>query len=96
MKTTMTRKSPKYVMILRSLGNPDFNEDPTEAMSAPRAVKAETLAAMVQAAEDYRDQNALGGGNWVTPVVMENGRAVATISYNGRVWAMDDSEIKLS
>ncbi len=82
--------SGKYLMILQSVGNPDFGQ--YAPVSDPAAVKGDTLKAMVNAAEDYRDFWNLGGGNWVAPEVrLQDGTPVAWISYNGRVWDGPDS-----
>lgn len=78
------KATKKYVMILQSVGNPDFSQ--YAPVSNPTAVKGSTLRAMVKAAEDYREEWNLGGGNWVDPEVRLNGKPVAWISYNGRVW----------
>lgn len=91
MKTMISAPARKLVMILQSVGNPDYAQ--YAPVSEPKPVKGATLAAMVKAAEDYRAENDLGGGNWVDPEIRENGKPIATISYNGRVWAMDGTEI---
>lgn len=74
----------KYVMILHSCGNPDFGQ--YAPVSEPAAIKGDSLKAMVQAAEEYREFWNLGSGNWVRPEVRCQGKPVAWISYNGRVW----------
>ena len=81
-----------YVMILRSIGNPDFGQ--YAPVSDPAAVKGATLAAMRQAAQDYIEFWDLGGGNFVDPEVRDSkGAFVCTISYNGRLWDKSDKEI---
>jgi hypothetical protein len=75
-------------MMLRSVGNPDLGQ--YAPVSEPTAVKGKTLRAMVQAAEEYRDEWNLGGGNWIKPEVRLDGKPVAWISYNGRVWDSPD------
>lgn len=92
---TKTSAAPrKFVMTLKSCGNPDYGQ--YAPISNPQSAKGATLTAMVKAAEDYREFWNLGGGNWIDPVIKENGKAVATVSYNGRVWAMDGTEITIA
>lgn len=73
-----------YVMILRSVGNPDFGQ--YAPISEPEAVKSATLAGMRRAAEAYIAKWDLGGGNFVDPEIRKDGKFVARISYNGRLW----------
>ena len=82
-----------YVMILRSVGNPDFGQ--YAPVSEPKAVKGPTLASMIQAAEDYIEFWDIGGGNWVEPEIRDaSGKPVAVMSYNRRLWD-GDVEVKL-
>lgn len=74
-----------YVMILRSVGNPDFAQ--YAPVSEPTAIKGRTLTAMRDAAREYIEFWNLGGGNWPeTEIRTADGRPVAWISYNGRLW----------
>ncbi|HEX5011112.1 MAG TPA: hypothetical protein VFY71_12000 [Planctomycetota bacterium] len=71
--------------------NPDvpggYRDQPLDP-GRPRKVPVASLADAVRAAEDYRDRNALGGGNWRQAVVRDAvGKVVATVSYNGRLWS---------
>lgn len=84
MKKNLAKRTPRYVMILRSVGNPDFQQ--FAPISEPAAIKGDSLIAMVQAAEEYREFWNLGSGNWVRPEVRCEGKPVAWISYNGRLW----------
>ncbi len=84
MKIAHAKHGATYVMILQSVGTPDGGQ--YAPVSEPKAVKGETLQAMVQAAEDYRGKWNLGGGNWIKPEVRLYGKPVAWISYNGCVW----------
>jgi len=44
---------------------------------------------------NYITRNGLGGGNWTGGQVFENGKQIARVSYNGRVWGMDGNEITI-
>lgn len=78
------RDTVPYIMLLESAGNPDFNQ--YAPVSEPEIVRGKTLAEMRDHAARYRDKWDLGGGNWVSPIVVRCGKPVARISYNGRVW----------
>lgn len=73
-------------LLLRSVGNPDFGEDPDRPVSPAEAVEVPTLEAASAAVLDYVDRHRLGGGNLPTPSVFEGNREVARVSYNGRIW----------
>jgi hypothetical protein len=51
--------------------------------SVPVASLAEASAAYSAA----REASGKGGSKWPSGIVFEGGRAVAHVSYNGRVWA---------
>lgn len=80
-----------YEMKLRSMGNPDFGQ--YAPVSEPKVVKAETLKELRKACEDYIEEWNLGGGNWVDPFVLENGKKIARFSYNGRLWSVKKSAV---
>jgi hypothetical protein len=80
-----TLKSESYVMLLRSVGNPDYGQ--YAPVSEPAPIKGRTLTAMAEAAREYIEFWDLGGGNWPEPEIRNtNGQPVARISYNGRLW----------
>ena len=61
-----------------------------------RPVNAESIAAAVVAFEKYRDENGLGADDMKASDghVSLRGVRVARISYNGRVWNVDGTEVK--
>lgn len=73
-----------FTMRLSSCGNPDW--DQYAPISEPKVVTGSTLAEMRKLAEDYRDENNLGGGNWKNPVVKQGSKVIGHFSYNGRFW----------
>lgn len=77
-------KSGPFTIVLESVGNPDFSQ--YAPVSEPETVACTTLKEIVKAAEAYQTKWDLGGGNWTTPAITKDGRAVAWISYNGRLW----------
>lgn len=74
----------KFSVKLQSFGNPDFGQ--YAPVSNPKTVKASTLRGILKACQDYIELWNLGGGNWATPEILENGKPVAWVSYNGRIW----------
>lgn len=73
-------------MKLRSVGNPDFGQ--CAPVSEPKVVLVPDLKAAVAACEQYIAENDLGGGNWVDPKVVQDGKLIGYISYNGRFWTV--------
>ena len=69
---------------LRSVGNPDFGQ--RGPVSEPKSVRVTSIAEAVKACEEYIRENDLGGGNFVDPKVIEDGKHIGWISYNGRFW----------
>lgn len=86
------KAAKKYVMLMSSVGNPDFGQ--YASVSEPAAVSSDTLVGLIRAAEEYIGFWDLGGGNWVDPEIRDTeGRFVARMSYNRRLWAVDGDEI---
>lgn len=69
---------------LESVGNPDHEQ--YAPVSDPCTLKARSLQELLVKIEAYRDENALGGGNWVDPKITCAGRVIGWVSYNGRLW----------
>lgn len=75
-------------MKLRSVGNPDFGQ--YAPVSEPKVVQVPDLKAAVDACWAYIQEWNLGGGNFVDPKVIEDGKLIGTISYNGRFWTVQE------
>lgn len=73
-----------YTMRLRSVGNPDFGQ--YAPVSSPKSVTGATLQELRSEAQTYIDENDLGGGNWVDPVVKLGAKVIGYFSYNLRFW----------
>ncbi len=85
MTKAISKKPPTYVMLLRSVGNPDYLQ--YAPVSEPKAVRGKSINAMVKAAREYIEFWDLGGGNWPdTEIRTLDGQSVAFVSYNGRLW----------
>jgi hypothetical protein len=85
-----------YTVHLKHAANPDIPGG-YYGFKRPAHLKAqvETLADAAKTCRQYIDHNELGGGNWTGGQVFKgnSNEQVARVSYNGRVWAMDGSEI---
>ena len=63
---------------------------------AARLVRVASLADVSRKCMEYIHRNGLGCGNWTGGAVHENGKRIATVSYNGRVWDNNDKEIAIT
>jgi hypothetical protein len=91
----MTTLKGKCRVILSHASNPDieggyWGSRPDKGeISEP----VKTLAEASKVCRRYITENDLGGGNWTGGKVVCNGKAVARVSYNGKVWALDGSRL---
>lgn len=81
-------KPGDYTVDLTNRGNPDFGQDPTRSMYGvpERTTRVSSMREASLVCREYIDEHGLGGGNWTGGQIMENGKIVAYVSYNGRVW----------
>lgn len=77
-------------LTMSSRGNPDFRENPKDEMSPALTVEVNSWQEASAACEAYIAQYQLGGGNWTGGQICEDGRQIARVSYNGRVWDLED------
>jgi hypothetical protein len=73
-------------MTLRSVGNPDFGQ--YAPLSPKLNVTVATLDEAKAAAQAYIDEHDLGGGNFVDPKLVEDGKLIGYLSYNMRFWTV--------
>ena len=48
--------------------------------------EVKSLQEASQVCRDWIEELELGGGNWTGGKVFDNGKQIAEISYNGRIW----------
>lgn len=79
-----------FGVVLASAGNPDFGQDPDRPLWGVRPCKVTvtTLNDASAACRTFISDNGLGSGNWAGGNVISDGKVVARISYNGRVWRL--------
>lgn len=77
-------------VVLASVGNPDFNQDPNRPMygcEKNKEVKVETFKEASETCVKFIIDNDLGSGNWAGGDIKDDtGTVIAMVSYNGRVW----------
>lgn len=84
----------KYTVTLASVGDPDHGQDPDKCVPGVGSITAyvNSMAEASRACRTYIDGNGLGGGNWAGGAIELDGKAVANVSYNGRVWGLPDPQ----
>ena len=78
---------------LSSCGNPDFRQ--YAPISPSGIIQVSTLKEASEKCRQYIASWDLGGGNWNGGQVLKDGKLIAKISYNGRIWDLKDKEIIL-
>ena len=80
-------------VILSSVGNPDFRQDPNKPLfgcEPNKVVKVKTFKEASEVCVKFIIDNDLGSGNWSGGSIYNHrGKIIAIVSYNGRVWKGD-------
>lgn len=91
----------KYLIELKSCGNPDHGQDPDKIVSPSRLIDFDIIEEARKIQGDYITEYNLGGGNYCGGNITHKGKIIARMSYNGRVWgsttgeySRDDKELK--
>ena len=78
---------------LKSVGNPDFGQNPNLPMYGAKKNSVVTVTSFKEASEiciKFIEDNDLGSGNWSGGEILDdNKKIIASVSYNGRVWEGD-------
>ena len=88
-------KEQEMTVKLSSCGNPDLMQNPNDSLSPKVLFQIITLKGASIICQKYIATWNLGGGNWSGGQVYKGKKQVARVSYNGRVWDMDDEEITI-
>ena len=78
---------------MRTVGNPDYNQ--YSAITEPEDFVAPTLRLLRMKVERWKNLCAVGSGNWQNPIVYANGKAVAQMSYNMKLWKLNNKEVEV-
>ncbi len=84
-------------VILNSVGNPDLRQDPSKPLfgcEANKTVEVKTFKEASDACIDFINSNLLGSGNWSGGDILNKGKLIAYVSYNGRVWEVSSGTSK--
>jgi len=90
----------KYIVNLKHVPNPDINYVngngywglPTDKKDI--TIKTNTLREVQDKFDDWKNRNELGGGNVPYIYIRDTeNKKIAHISYNCRIWDMDNNEI---
>jgi hypothetical protein len=79
----------KFTVKLASVGNPDYSQDPSRPLYGAQRNHSRECDSLKQASEICRkfiSDNNLGSGYWAGGVISENGKIIAHVSSNGRIW----------
>lgn len=86
---------PKFTVSLMNRGNPDMGQSPTKPLPSSRCYK-KSVCSVLEARRiclEYIRKYQLGGSHWCGgQVTNAQGRPVAHISYNGRLWQPQSTE----
>lgn len=83
----------KFSVRMRSVGNPDFGQ--YAPISNVVIFHGKSVKACANACREYIRFWNLGGGNWPEAWIKQDGKKVARVSYNGRIWKPDGTEFSL-
>ena len=80
---------------LKHVSNPDIDGGYWEQPKSPakeRRAEVDSFKEASELCQRYIEFNGLGGGNWAGGQIFENGKQIAFVSYNGRVWEGSNSD----
>jgi len=89
-------KISSYEVELEAVPNSDYDQYSHRASLRVKKTKksVKSIEEAVKIAKNFIDENDLGGGNFLPAKIYKNGKHIGFISYNGRVWNNDQSEMK--
>ncbi len=93
-KPTPPASTPGMVVELRGSGNPDMRQ--YADVAEPKTVRVKSLKEAAAICMKYIEENELGAGNWGGEggIVRENGKQIARIAYNGKIFTPDYPPLK--
>lgn len=79
---------------LSSCGNPDLMQNPDDSLSPKVLFQIATFEGASLICMKYIASWNLGGGNWSGGQIYKGKKQIARVGYNGRIWDLNDREIK--
>jgi len=69
-------------------GNPDYGQDPNKPPYGvkPQTIKSDDIKELKKKVREWQYENDVGGGNWGSPAVYQDGKILGYMSYNGKIW----------
>ena len=69
-------------------GNPDYGQDPNKPPYGikPQTIKSDDINELKKKVREWQYENDVGGGNWGSPAVYQDGKVLGYMSYNGKIW----------
>jgi hypothetical protein len=89
-------KISSYEVELEAVPNSDFSYGSHESKVRVKKSKksANSIEQAVAITKQFIQENDLGGSNFIPAKIYKNGKHIGFISYNGRVWNNDQTEMK--
>ena len=77
---------------VEAVGNPDysFNDYRRNVTIKEKTIQINTITEASKICRDFINEHELGGGNWSGGKILSNGEQIGRVSYNGRIWDMND------
>lgn len=85
----MKKKLTKTVIELSSVGNAAYGQDPNRPLfgaEVNHSVKVYSFKQASEVARKFIEDNELGSSNWSGGAILQDGKQIAFVTYNGRVW----------
>jgi len=81
---------------LEAMPNPDFSRSSHEGSIKIKShrVKVKSLQEAIAVVRNFISDNDLGGGNFTGGDLFSHGKKIGMVSYNGRVWDLNDNPLK--
>lgn len=89
----------KLEVLVGSEKNPDFKNDSYNPIIKNKKIQVKSIAEAVKICKKFIDDNQVGSGNWYAADagwIFQDGKKIARVAYNGRVFDMNEKEIDLS
>lgn len=86
----------KLKVFLKAFVNPDFANQGFIKKIKPKSISVNSLSEAKKVTQEFIDEYDLGSGNFHRAPVYEGSKQIASISYNGRIWDMNDNEIEIN
>lgn len=96
----MSKTQYRFVLKVSLCGNPDHGQNPLFppfGLKRENTIKAHNVQGIRDAVRHFQAENKLGGGNWESAYLFDDGLLIGRMSWNCRVWSIQvpDKELVL-